>query len=528
MHPRPGPVVLCILDGVGIGSGEEDDAVATARTPNLDRLRAECPNRSLAAHGTAVGMPSDSDLGNSEVGHNAMGAGRVFDQGAKLVHVALQTGTAWTTDVWKQLVAGRTLHLLGLVSDGNVHSHVNHVYELIERAASDGVQSLCVHVLTDGRDVAARSALTWVEQLETVLAGHRAQGRAYRIASGGGRMLITMDRYEADWEMVARGWRCHVLGQGRSFPAASVAIQTLYDDSGDVDDQYMPAFIVEGSNGAIEDGDSVLFFNFRGDRAIEITRAFEAGAEFAKFDRQRVPDVFYAGMMQYDGDLHLPTHYLVPPPDIDSTVGEHLAAAGKRTFACSETQKFGHVTFFFNGNRSGYIDEQLETYVEVPSDNVPFDTAPEMKAKEISDAAVQAITQGNFDHVRLNYANGDMVGHTGNLSATRIALEVLDVEIARLEAAVRQADGVLLITADHGNADEMYLRKKGKVLQDDRGEPLARTSHSTNLVPLIVFDPRGELSLADVPAGGIANLGATILELCGVEPPDDYLPGLVS
>ena len=525
---RAGPIVLCIMDGVGIGRGERDDAVASARTPNLDRLMASCPTRRLLAHGTAVGMPSDKDLGNSEVGHNAMGAGRVFDQGAKLADIALASGAAWKTEVWRKLVEGRTLHLLGLVSDGNVHSHIDHLNALIERAAEDGDKRLRVHMLTDGRDVAARSALTWVEPLQARLAELSGGGVDYAIASGGGRMLITMDRYEADWEMVARGWRCHVHGQARKFASATAAIKTLYDEDPDVDDQYLPAFVVDGSDGEIGDGDSVLLFNFRGDRAIEISRAFEEDG-LSTFDRGRRPQIFYAGMMQYDGDLMLPSQFLVSPPDIDETVGEYLVAAGVRSFACSETQKFGHVTYFYNGNKSGYIDDKLERFVQVDSDRISFDERPWMKAAQISDECVSAINSGSFDVVRLNYANGDMVGHTGDLEATRIAVEVVDRQIARLERAVTKTGGVLLVTADHGNADEMFLRNKdGSIKCDADGQPLARTSHSTNEVPLIVVDPAAQLTLRqDVDVAGIANLGATMIELCGLAAPSEYLPGLL-
>jgi 2,3-bisphosphoglycerate-independent phosphoglycerate mutase len=530
-HPqfeaRPGPVVLCILDGVGEGRGEEDDAVHSARTPNLDRFRKVYPSCTLRAHGLAVGMPSDKDLGNSEVGHNAMGAGRIFDQGAKLVEEALATGMAFESRVWQRLVAGKTLHFLGLVSDGNVHSHVEHLNTMLDRAAAEKVQRVRVHVITDGRDVGARSALEWVRPLEAKLQALSDAGLDYAIASGGGRMLITMDRYEADWEMVARGWRCHVLGEGRSFASATEAIETLYEQDAAVDDQYLPAFVVAGSSGTIEDGDSVLLFNFRGDRAIEITTAFEAGDTFSHFERQRRPDVFFAGMMQYDGDLKLPKSYLVEPPQIDRTVGDYLAANGRRTFACSETQKFGHVTYFFNGNCSGYLNEQLETYVEIPSDNVSFEERPWMKAAEISDAAIEAILEGGYHHVRLNYANGDMVGHTGDLEATRIAVEIVDRQLARLEAAVKEADGIMLVTADHGNADEMYTRKKDGSVKHIDARPMTRTSHTTNPVPLIVVDPRRELAIAPMQDAGIANLGATVLELCALTAPEDYLPGLL-
>jgi len=528
-QPRPGPVVLCIMDGVGEGEGGPDDAVATARTPNLDRLKSTHPWRTLRAHGSAVGLPSETDMGNSEVGHNAMGAGRIFDQGAKLVERALHDQTAFDSEVWSRLCAAHTLHLMGLYSDGNVHSHVDHVGLLIDRAIADGVTRLRLHLLTDGRDVEARSALTWIEPLEARLATERTAGRDYRIASGGGRMRITMDRYEADWSMVERGWRCHIQGIGRRFPSASEAIRTLYSEDPDTDDQNLPAFVVvenESPVGLIESGDAVLFFNFRGDRAIEISRAFEDD-DFAPFERPSRPDVYYAGMMQYDGDLHIPKNYLVSPSNIDRVVGEYLVHAGRRTFAVSETQKFGHVTYFFNGNRSGTLDAQLETYVEIPSDLAVPDTRPWMKAAEITDAAVEAISSGQYDHVRLNLANGDMVGHTGDLEATRVAVEAVDLQIARLESAVQIADGILLITADHGNADEMFQHKAGKVKLRADGLPEPKPSHTLNPVPFILVDPRDELVLTELPNAGLASIGATLLELCGIPAPDDYLPALV-
>jgi 2,3-bisphosphoglycerate-independent phosphoglycerate mutase len=530
--PRPGPVVLCILDGVGVGRGDWDDAVATAPTPNMDRWRAEHPWCRLRASGTAVGLPSDEDMGNSEVGHNALGAGRIFDQGAKLVENRLEDGSMWENPVWGELIGGRTLHLMGLVSRGNVHSHLRHLEALIERAAEDGVARLRIHALTDGRDVPARTALEDLPGLEERLAGHREAGRDYRIASGGGRMHITMDRYEADWEMVARGWRCHVHGEGRPFRSASEAVRTLYEEDPEVDDQWLPAFVIVDEAGTpvgrIEDGDTVLFFNFRGDRAIEISRAFEDDA-LDTFDRGRRPDVVYAGMMEYDGDLHIPSRYLVTPPTITDTVGENLARAGKRTFAVSETQKFGHVTYFFNGNRSGRLDEALETYLEVPSDNVPFDQRPRMKAGEITDAVLEALADGGYDHVRLNYANGDMVGHTGHLHATRVAVATVDLVLGRLWKAVQKADGLLLITADHGNADEMTQWEGDRRKTDADGRPIVRTSHSLHPVPFLLLDPRGALTLRDdADEGSIARVGATVLELCGVTPPESYLPGLVA
>lgn len=522
MSPRP--VVLCILDGVGWGRRDETDAVFMADTPVLDRLMAEHPHCLLQAHGTAVGLPSDADMGNSEVGHNAMGAGRVVDQGAKLVDRAIASGALFAGPVWKRVVAAETVHFLGLVSDGNVHSHVRHLEALIDAAHAAGVPRIRVHVLTDGRDVSERSALTWVAPLEAKLAALPDA----RIASGGGRMHLTMDRYEADWAMVERGWNCHVHGRGRPFASAVEAIETLYAEDPQVNDQWLPAFVVTDHGapvGEIEDGDAVVLFNFRGDRAIEISRAFEAH-DFPYFDRGRRPVVFFAGMMQYDGDLKIPEHFLVDPPAIDRTVGELLARAGVRTYAVSETQKFGHVTYFFNGNRSGRIDEDLEEYAEVPSDRVPFNQAPAMKAPEIVDRAIAALRSGRFDHVRLNLANGDMVGHTGDFAATVAAMEVVDAELGRLVDACAETGAILLVTADHGNADQMVEIEKGKVVMD-HGRPKPRTSHSLNPVPFILVDPSRAWTLAPPARAGIASVGGTLLALFGVEAPADYLPPLV-
>jgi 2,3-bisphosphoglycerate-independent phosphoglycerate mutase len=383
-----GPVVVCVMDGVGVGQRDDSDAVWLARTPCLDWLAAHTPSTRLLAHGKAVGMPSDGDMGNSEVGHNALGAGRIFDQGAKLVQKAIQAGTIFegeTGRVWQSLSERARLgpegfHFLGLLSDGNVHSHIQHLFALLRRCDEEEVKRVRVHVLLDGRDVPETSALDYVDALEELLETlNRKPGRDYRIASGGGRMLVTMDRYEAEWGMVERGWQTHVHGRGRGFSSARQAIETLRREGGGVSDQYLPPFVVvdEGERpvGPIRDGASVVLFNFRGDRAIEISRAFEEDS-FPVFDRSPRPDVAYAGMMEYDGDLHVPAQYLVSPPAIDRTVGEYLVRNGAGQLAISETQKYGHVTYFWNGNRSGSFDESLETYVEIPSDTLPFEERP--------------------------------------------------------------------------------------------------------------------------------------------------------
>ncbi|HEY5961936.1 MAG TPA: 2,3-bisphosphoglycerate-independent phosphoglycerate mutase [Polyangiaceae bacterium] len=533
--PCHGPVVTIVLDGVGISPREEGDAIKVARTPFLKHLMATCPMTQLRAHGTAVGMPSDEDMGNSEVGHNAFGAGRVFAQGAKLVSESIATGALWQGQAWHEIVAAakhKTLHFIGLFSDGNVHSHIEHLKAMLTQAKSEGVARVRVHILLDGRDVGETSALEYVDPFEAFLSSLRDAHFDVAIASGGGRMNITMDRYEADWSMVTRGWAVHVRGEGRQFATAREAIET-YRAEAKVIDQDLPGFVIAKDGrpvGPIVDGDAVVFFNFRGDRAIEISRAFTE-ENFDRFDRGPKPNVTYAGMMQYDGDTKMPARFLVVPPAIDRTLGEYLAKSGVSQYAISETQKYGHVTYFWNGNRSGKFDEGSETYVEIPSDVVPFEQRPWMKCAEITDALIQAVQSGKHRYLRVNYANGDMVGHTGNFEAVVTAMQALDLQLARLLPAIAAAGGVAMITADHGNADEMYeLDKKGNVKRSKAGEPKAKTSHTLNPVPFILVSGNSSSNCrlrADLKAPGLSNLAATVLNLLGFEAPADYDASLI-
>jgi 2,3-bisphosphoglycerate-independent phosphoglycerate mutase len=531
-----GPVVIIVLDGYGIPKSDTGSAIAAAVKPTMDRLFAKYPHISLRAHGTAVGMPSDDDMGNSEVGHNAIGAGQVFSQGAALVSDAIASGEIWRGEAWQQIVVGAktgrgVIHFIGLFSDGNVHSHIDHLKAMVLRAKEEGVKAVRIHALLDGRDVPETSALEYVEPFEAFLAEVSTGGFDAQIASGGGRMTITMDRYEANWKMVEQGWQTHVLGRGEQFPSASAAVKALRQKHPGTIDQDLPPFVIGKDGkpvGTIEDGDSVVFFNFRGDRAIEISRAFEE-ASFDKFDRVRVPKVTYAGMLQYDGDLKLPKRFLVAPPSIRDTMGEWFAKAGLKQFACSETQKFGHVTYFWNGNRSGKFEG--ETYQEVPSDVVPFEQRPWMKAAEIADAMIAAVKSGQYKVLRCNFANGDMVGHTGNFRAATMAVEAVDLQLARLLPVIDAAGGVALITADHGNADEMYeLDKKTKqpALNKD-GSFKAKTAHTLNPVPLILYDnvTGGKLGLKSIPTAGLSNLAATTANLLGLQKHEKWDDGLL-
>ena len=531
----PGPVVVIVMDGYGIPKTDVGSAIAAARKPTLDALFAECPHITLRAHGTAVGMPSDDDMGNSEVGHNAIGAGQVYAQGAALVANAIADGAIWAGEAWQQVVAGAkagangkegVLHFIGLFSDGNVHSHIDHLKAMVLRAKDEGVPTVRIHALLDGRDVPETSALDYVVPFEAFLQDISATGFDARIASGGGRQTITMDRYDANWPMVARGWRTHVLGEGPQFANATAAVHGLREKHSGTIDQDLPEFIVADAGkpiGTIEDGDAVVFYNFRGDRAIEITRAF-VEEDFTQFDRVRHPRVTYAGMLQYDGDLQLPKRFLVAPPAIKNTSAEWFSKSGLAQFACSETQKFGHVTYFWNGNRSNRFDG--ETWQEVPSDVVPFEQRPWMKAAEITDAMIAALQSGHYKVLRCNYANGDMVGHTGNFRAATMAIEAVDLALARLLPAIDAAGGVALITADHGNADEMFEldKKTRQPAQNKDGSYKAKTAHTLNPVPLILYDnvSGGRLGLKPLETAGLSNIAATVANLLGLHKHDKW------
>ncbi|MBQ2724341.1 MAG: 2,3-bisphosphoglycerate-independent phosphoglycerate mutase [Clostridia bacterium] len=526
------PVLTIVMDGVGLAPATEANAVSLARTPNLDRIMKEYPMVSLKAHGPAVGLPSDDDMGNSEVGHNALGSGQVFAQGAKLVSSSIESGKMFASETWQTLIGGvkennSTLHFIGLFSDGNVHSHIDHLKAMLQQAKAEGVKNIRIHILLDGRDVGETSALEYIDPFEAFIADLSDENCNIKIASGGGRMQITMDRYEANWAMVDLGWKTHVLGEGRQFASAHEAVETYRAETKAIDQDLPPFVIAENGApvGTIGDGDSVIFYNFRGDRAIEISKAFDGGADFDKFDRVRVPAVLYAGMLEYDGDLHIPSRYLVNPPEITNTMGEYLADMKISQFAISETQKYGHVTYFWNGNKSGMFSEEYETYEEIPSDIVPFEQRPWMKCAEITDRLIEVLLSGKYDCIRVNFPNGDMVGHTGSLEATICSMEALDLQLGRILPVLDKVGGVAIITADHGNADEMaeFDKKTGSVKKNKDGSLKAKTSHTLNPVPCIIYDNANADKYTvkeDKGQFGLSNVAATVVNLLGYEAPE--------
>lgn len=539
-----GPVCLIVLDGYGLSNNPNGNAIMAAHKPTLDRISRDYPTQELKASGTAVGLPSDKDIGNSEVGHNAMGAGRIYAQGARLVNESIESGAIFRGDKWRQLIdnakAGHTLHFFGLLSNGNVHSHIDQFLAILDEAAREQVPIVRIHLLLDGRDVEPRSALQYIDQLEQKLTELNTQGLDYKITDGGGRMQITMDRYEANWPMVERGWDLMTRGidskigqSAQIFPSAHTAVEKFYDENPDATDQDIPPFVVANSNGQIKSDDSVILFNFRGDRAIEISQAFEGGPDFNKFDRganfeNGVKN--FAGLLEYDSEKHIPKSYLVSPPEFTHTLGEEVAKHSLRQLALSETQKIGHVTYFFNGNRAAKFNPELEDYVEIPSDRVPFDTEPAMKSIEIADKLIELLRKEKYQFVRVNFPSPDMVGHTGNYDATIKAVEAVDAALTRILPVIDEVGGMAIITGDHGNAEEMYELNPDDSPRMKDGQPIVKTAHTTNRVPVIFYDNTVNAQNYTVKSGdefGLANLASTIADLLDFPPRPEWLPAII-
>ncbi len=515
-----GPVVLVVMDGVGLRDETEGNAVKQAHLETLNHLLEKYPTAKLGAAGEYVGVPK-GDMGNSEVGHNAMGAGEIVLQRSAAVEHDVNSGAIFDTQTWHEIIDriyqnNSTLHFMGIFSDGNVHSNIAHLEKMMAQAKKDGIRRIRVHTLIDGRDVPPQSEPKYIQRLENFV--HELGDPDYRIASGGGRMVITCDRYENDWSMVEKGWHVHVLGEGRQFTSATEAIETYRAENKDLQDQYMPAFVIAEDGqpiGEIRDGDAVVYIDFRADRAIEMAQAFTYD-DFPHFDRVRRPDVYFAGMTEYNEDLHVPSHVLVGSPVFEHTLTEYLATKGIKQYAISETVKFGHITYYFNGNSyhvpDGETDEQILSYTE------PFNTRPWMKCAEITDKLIEAIKSESFDFLRVNYPGGDMVGHFGEMEPTIAAMEAIDISLKRIIEAVDKLGGITVITADHGNAEEL--------LNSD-GSP--KTAHTTNRVPCIFVDNTENANLYKITSEdrGLANLAATIAMLLGQEPHDAWLPSII-
>ena len=513
-----GPVVLIVMDGVGLAEDNPYNAVTQSRADTLHELMQKYKMAELGAAGHYVGIP-DGDMGNSEVGHNAMGAGEIVLQRSAAVEEAMNGG-AFETQTWQDIknrLAGtdKTLHFMGIFSDGNVHSNITHLEKMLAQAQKDGIEHARVHILLDGRDVPPQSEPKFIKRLEDFV--HGLGDPDYRIADGGGRMVITADRYDSNWKMVEDGWNLSVHGQGRQFASATEAVETYRSENPELQDQYMPPFIVAENGqpvGKIQNGDALIYIDFRADRALEMAKAFTF-EDFPYFDRGERPDVYFAGMAVYDEDKHIPEHVLVESPSFEKPLAFQLAEQGVKQYAISETVKFGHITYYFNGN-SHQVPEG-EDEVEVSSYIEPFNTRPWMKAAEITDKLVEAIESEKYQFLRINYPGGDMVGHFGEVEPTIAAMEAIDISLKRIIDAVNKLGGVTIITADHGNAEELM----------EDGKP--KTSHTTNRVPCIFVDETENADKYHLAEGdfGLANLARTITTMLNKEPYEKWLPSII-
>ncbi len=524
-----GPVVLVVMDGVGLSKNTKGNAVYQSHTEFLDKAVRNCETMALEASGEAVGIIA-GQMGNSEVGHNALGAGQIIKQGISKVEDEFETGKIWESKTWQDLIANvkqknSTLHFSGIFSDGGVHSSIDHLFRMLERAHEEGIKRVRVHLVLDGRDVPPQSAEKYIAMLEDYINSFNDDTIDYRIADGGGRMTFVADRYESDWSVVEKGWNAFVHGKADYYCGSALeAISEIRKKDPEVQDQYFPSFVITENNqpvGIVKDGDSFVYFDFRADRALEIAQAFTY-EDFTPFNRgtenNRRLNVYFAGMTEYNSDTHVPEHRLIEPVEIHNTLHEFLGNHGVSQLAIAEAVKFGHITYYFDGNSYDKYDN--EEQINIPSDTKPFDERPWMKAVEITDTLLDKIA--NYKFVRVNFAGGDMVGHSGNLEATITAMEAIDIQLARIAKKVDELGGMMIITADHGNAEELV---------DAEGE--TKTSHTTNLVPCIFYDNtenRGKYELNRMHDAGLTNIAATIANLLGFsksELPESWRESLI-
>lgn len=505
-----GPVVLAILDGVGLAPDGPGNAVSRAKTPFLGKAAKDYMHIALDASGEAVGL-SEGQMGNSEVGHLTMGSGQVAKQGIAAINAAFDSGEVFNSEAWRSAVTkalnGGTLHFSGIFSDGGVHSHMAHLEQMITRAYNEGVRNMRVHAVFDGRDVDPFSAKLYIQRFENFARDFRDAD--IRIASGGGRMACVSDRYENDWDMVRKGFDMMVKGEAEFyFRTPEEGLQILRRIDPKVQDQYLKPFVIvddmDRPVGLIKKGDALIYFDFRADRAIEIAQAFTY-YDFPYFDRgdYNPDDVYFVGMTEYNSDTHVPEHRLVQPSKVFGTLNKFLEARGLSQLAVSETVKFGHITYYFDG--ASYEKAKGEEFIEISSDTQPFETRPWMKSAEIADTVIENIN--DFKFIRLNFPGGDMVGHTADVDATIMAMEAIDLALARIAEAVDKAGGVMIIVADHGNAEELLDTDGNK-----------KTAHTTNQVPCIIYDNtknRVEYEVSDVMNPGISNIAATVAVLLG-------------
>ena len=493
------PIAIIIMDGFGISPTQEGNAIANARKPNLERLWKQYPTTTLKASGLAVGLPR-GQMGNSEVGHLNLGGGRIVYQDLTRISLAVENGTFASNPVLQEAMnlarkGGSKLHLIGLLSDGGVHSHITHLYALLEMARSMDLSRVFVHAILDGRDVPPRSALGYFRDLEEKF----SQTGTGSTATVSGR-YYTMDR-DRRWERVEKAYRCLVYGEGLRADSAEEAVRKGYD-RGENDEFIMPTVVDD--KGMVDDGDSIIFFNFRPDRAREITRAF-VDKDFQEFATKPIR-VHYTCMTQYDATLNAPVAY--PAENLIDTLGEVVSRAGLKQLRIAETEKYAHVTYFFNGGKEEV--NPGEDRVLIPSPKVAtYDLQPQMSAYEVRDELLARLDSGRYDLVVLNFANPDMVGHTGIFEAAVKAVEVVDGCVGEIVNRILSLGGAVLLTADHGNAEKMQ--------DSDTGQP--HTAHTTNPVPIsLITSDRKSYRLRE--DGILADMAPTALELMHIPQPE--------
>ncbi len=505
MNNNENKVILIVMDGVGYSENKEFNAVEQEQlyfNGNINTL--------INASGEWVGLSSD-DMGNSEVGHNTLGAGRIYKQGSALVNHNFKNGSIFKSNTWNMLCDNvinniSTFHLVGLLSDGGVHSNIDHLKLLLNELHNRKIKKVRIHILLDGRDVEPQSALKYVTEIQNYIKDIGESN--YLIASGGGRMQMLMDRYNADLEMVKTGYKTIVQGKANQFNSAYEAIEFARTQNKNIVDQDIKPFVIVSDKqpiGKVEDGDSMLLFNFRADRAVEFSEIFCGKSK--KYGINKTPNIIYAGMLEYDADNEIPLNFLLEPPVIENTLEELLIKNNKYTFSISETQKFGHITKYFNGNHVNKFNDKLQTFIEVPSQDIPFKQQPEMMAVEIKNLLINAIKSEKYDFLRCNFANGDMIGHTGDFLITCKALKVVKSCVEEIISVATKLGYQLIVLADHGNSEEMATLSNGKWI--------SKTSHTTNKVPLNIFTNKNfELKPGEF---GLANVAKTITSLMDIE-----------
>lgn len=497
------PVVLCIMDGFGKNDSDYGNAISMAETPNLDKLMAECPMTYIGASGMDVGLP-DGQMGNSEVGHTNMGAGRVVYQPLTRITKAFADGEAYKNPALCRAMENaknKALHLIGLVSPGGVHSHTDHLYALLEMAKKNGVEKVYVHALLDGRDVPPASAVDYLAELEAKMQGIGTG----KIASVMGR-FYAMDR-DNIWDRVEKAYAAIVYGEGiqaeNAVEAVKESYETIDEDGKHLTDEFVLPTVI-GNGGRVQENDSVIFFNFRPDRAREITRTF-VDPDFKGFERRNgFFPLNYVCMTQYDAEMPN-VEVAFGPETLTNTLGEYLSAQAKTQLRIAETQKYAHVTFFFNGGEEKQYVGEDRILVDSPKIST-FDLMPEMSAPEVSEKLNEAVRSGKYDVIIVNFANCDMVGHTGIIPAAVKAVETVDTCVGTLTEAVKEMDGVLFVTADHGNADKML---------DENGEPF--TAHTTNPVPFIVVNYPCKVR----EGGKLCDIAPTMLKVMNLPQPSE-------